>query len=212
MENEASSSEAWKRAGQLVVLMFLVAVLSRLSYLGLRAFHHDESLDAWFSLQYLDGTFKGYDPVYHGPLRFYITAAFFWLFGQSDSIARLLPAVSGIAVVLLPWVWRRNLGIIGTPVTIALLLTSPTMLYFSRFGREDSFFLLLTFLTVIAFISFLTKPRSWHPVALLVLLVLSLAVKESVFLTVFIFGSFGIITIGQDFLLAPVGQPQGSAR
>ena len=119
-----------KRAGQLVVLMFLVAVLSRLSYLGFRAFHHDESLDAWFSLQYLDGTFKGYDPVYHGPLRFYITAAFFWLFGQSDSIARLLPAVSGIAVVLLPWVWRRNLGIIGTPVTIALLLTSPTMLYF----------------------------------------------------------------------------------
>ncbi len=212
LETESASSEAWKRAGQLVVLMFLVAVLSRLSYLGLRAFHHDESLDAWFSLQYLDGTFKGYDPVYHGPLRFYITAAFFWLFGQSDSIARLLPAVSGIAVVLLPWVWRRNLGIIGTPVTIALLLTSPTMLYFSRFGREDSFFLLLTFLTVIAFISFLTKPRSWHPVALLVLLVLSLAVKESVFLTVFIFGSFGIITIGQDFLLAPVGQPQGSVR
>ena len=166
------SQGAWKRVRHLIGLLFLLAVLSRLSYLGLRAFHHDESLDAWFSLQYLDGTYKGYDPVYHGPLRFYLTAAFFWLFGQSDSIARLLPAISGIAVVLLPWVWRRSLGIIGTPISVALLLTSPTMLYFSRFGREDSFFLALTFLTVITLISFLHSPRRWHPIALLSLLVL----------------------------------------
>ena len=181
---ENVSHSAWKRVRHIIGLLFLLAVFSRLSYLGLRAFHHDESLDAWFSLQYLDGTYKGYDPVYHGPLRFYLTAAFFWLFGQSDSIARLLPAISGIAVVLLPWVWRRSLGFVGTPISVALLLTSPTMLYFSRFGREDSFFLALTFLTVITLISFLRSPRRWHSIALLSLLVLSLAVKESVFLTV----------------------------
>ena len=204
------SHSAWKRARRIIGLLFLLAVLSRLSYLGLRAFHHDESLDAWFSLQYLDGTYKGYDPVYHGPLRFYLTAAFFWIFGQSDSIARLLPAISGIAVVLLPWVWRRSLGIIGTLISIALLLTSPTMLYFSRFGREDSFFLALTFLTVIALISFLRSPRRWHPIALLNLLVLSLAVKESVFLTVFIFGSFGIVLIAQDLLAASFVRMKGS--
>ncbi len=204
------SQGAWKRVRHLVGLLFLLAVLSRLSYLGLRAFHHDESLDAWFSLQYLDGTYKGYDPVYHGPLRFYLTAAFFWLFGQSDSIARLLPAISGIAVVLLPWVWRRSLGIIGTPISVALLLTSPTMLYFSRFGREDSFFLALTFLTVITLISFLHSPRKWHPLALLSLLVLSLAVKESVFLTVFIFGSFGIVLIAQDLLTGTLHPTKGS--
>lgn len=204
------SQGAWKRVRHLIGLLFLLAVLSRLSYLGLRAFHHDESLDAWFSLQYLDGTYKGYDPVYHGPLRFYLTAAFFWLFGQSDSIARLLPAISGIAVVLLPWVWRRSLGIIGTPISVALLLTSPTMLYFSRFGREDSFFLALTFLTVITLISFLHSPRKWHPLALLSLLVLSLAVKESVFLTVFIFGSFGIVLIAQDLLTGTLHPTKGS--
>ena len=204
------SQGAWKRVRHLIGLLFLLAVLSRLSYLGLRAFHHDESLDAWFSLQYLDGTYKGYDPVYHGPLRFYLTAAFFRIFGQSDSIARLLPAISGIAVVLLPWVWRRSLGIIGTSISVALLLTSPTMLYFSRFGREDSFFLALTFLTVITLISFLHSPRRWHPVALLSLLVLSLAVKESVFLTVFIFGSFGIVLIAQDLLTGTLHRTEGS--
>lgn len=209
--SRVASSTAWRRVGQAVVFFFLLAVLSRLSYLGIRTFHHDESLDAWFSLQYLDGVYKGYDPVYHGPLRFYITAAFFWLFGQSDAIARLLPAISGIVVVVLPWVWRRNLGIVGTPFTVALLLTSPTMLYFSRFGREDSFFLTLTFLTVITLISFLSHPKRWHPIALLLLLVLGLAVKESIFLTVFIFGSFGIVLIGQDLLIASFHQVKGSA-
>ncbi len=210
-KRQDSSSGEWRKVWQLIVFLLVLAVISRLAYLGLRAFHHDESLDAWFSLQYLNGTYKGYDPVYHGPLRFYITAAFFWILGQSDGIARLLPALSGIAVVFLPWVWRRNLGTIGTPLTVAFLLTSPTMLYFSRFGREDSFFLALTFLTVITLVSFLTRPRRWHPVALLSLLVLSLAVKESVFLTVFIFGSFGVVVLGQDLLIASFQQIRRSA-
>ncbi len=205
-KSRGTLSLTWRRVRWIATCLFALAVISRLSYLGVRTFHHDESLDAWFSLQYLDGTYKGYDPVYHGPLRFYITSAFFWLFGQSDSIARLLPAISGIAVVALPWIWRRNLGAMGTPFTMVLLLTSPTMLYFSRFGREDSFFLALTFLTVITLVSFLDAPRRWHPIALFVLLVLGLAVKESVFLTVFIFGSFGMILLAQDFLAASLHQ------
>ena len=196
----------WRKIRRVVLFLSALAIISRLSYLGVRTFHHDESLDAWFSLKYLDGTYKGYDPVYHGPLRFYITAAFFWLFGQSDSIARLLPAISGIAVVALPWIWRRNLGLMGTPLTVTLILTSPTMLYFSRFGREDSFFLLLTFLTAITLLSFLATPKRWHPVVILVLFVLGLAVKESVFLTVFIFGSFGMVLLAQDLLVASIRQ------
>ncbi|MEC7924683.1 MAG: hypothetical protein VYB80_05645, partial [Actinomycetota bacterium] len=98
-KSRGTLSLTWRRVRWIATCLFALAVISRLSYLGVRTFHHDESLDAWFSLQYLDGTYKGYDPVYHGPLRFYITSAFFWLFGQSDSIARLLPAISGIAVV-----------------------------------------------------------------------------------------------------------------
>ena len=115
-DREHVSHSAWKRARHLIGLLFLLAVLSRLSYLGLRAFHHDESLDAWFSLRYLDGTYKGYDPVYHGPLRFYLTAAFFWLFGQSDSIARLLPAISGLVC------WR--LGLQNEAKMIVLVFSS----------------------------------------------------------------------------------------
>ena len=196
------SSQVWRQVRRVVIFLIFLAVLSRLTYLGNRAFHHDESLDAWFSLQYLDGTYKGYDPVYHGPLRFYITAGFFWIFGQSDEVARLLPALSGIVVAALPWVWRRNLGPIGTLTSVGLIVISPTMLYFSRFGREDTFFLALTFLTVLTFFAFLNNPKRWHPLAVLILLVLALAVKESVFLTVFIFGSFGMIVFAQDLILA----------
>ena len=61
------------RTGPLVVLFLALALVLRLWELGERPFHHDESLDAWWSWRFRNGEYTGYDPVYHGPLRFYIT-------------------------------------------------------------------------------------------------------------------------------------------
>ena len=85
---------------------------------GARPLHHDESLDAWFSWRFLNGTYDGYDPVYHGPLRFYLTAGVFWAIGESEATARLLAAVTGAAVVALPWFWRRDLGRVGVVAAV----------------------------------------------------------------------------------------------
>ena len=71
---------------RLFFVILLAGVVTRLIALGNYPFHHDESLDAWFSLRFLDGNYAGYNPIYHGPLRFYITAGFFWLFGESAII------------------------------------------------------------------------------------------------------------------------------
>ena len=71
----------------IIVILAIIALTLRLLFLGERPFHHDESLDAWFSLRFLNGEYNGYDPVYHGPLRFYLTAAIFWLFGITDITA-----------------------------------------------------------------------------------------------------------------------------
>ncbi len=196
---------SWVNVRNLVIALVAFGLIARLTSLGARPLHHDESLDAWFSWRFLNGTYDGYDPVYHGPLRFYITAAVFWLIGESESTARLLAAVSGGVVLWQIWWWRRDLGPAGTVAAVGLAAISPSLLYFSRVGREDSFFLALTLATVIVFVSFIRSPRVWHPTALFCLLVAAMAVKESVFITVFLFGGFGMMLLAQEFLVARAG-------
>jgi uncharacterized protein (TIGR03663 family) len=195
----------WVNLRNTVIALGLFGLTIRLASLGARPFHHDESLDAWFSWRVLNGDYEGYDPVYHGPLRFYLTASIFWLIGESETTARLLAAFSGAVVVVLPWYWRKDLGSVGTIAAVGLAAVSPSLLYFSRVGREDSFFLALTFATVLVFVAFLTRPKPWHPTALFMLLVASIAVKESLFMTVFIFGALGMVLLTQDLVLARGG-------
>ncbi len=207
-----SGRPGWLNLRNAIIALVVLGLGARLASLGARPLHHDESLDAWFSWRVLIGTYDGYDPVYHGPLRFYVTAAVFWLIGESATTARLLAALSGAAVVALPVVWRRDLGRVGTVAAVALAAISPSLLYFSRVGREDSFFLLLTFLTVIVFVAFIRAPRVWHPTALVALLVAGLAVKESVFITIFVFGAFGMVLLTQELALAPSSVQHTDAR
>ena len=46
----------------------------RLIALGDRPFHHDESQDAYFSWVFWTQGGYRYQPILHGPLRFYLTA------------------------------------------------------------------------------------------------------------------------------------------
>ena len=196
------ATAGWGRVGVIVIGVVVVALAARVAGLGDRPLHHDESLDAWFSWRYLIGTYDGYDPVYHGPLRFYMTAWLYWLFGESETTARMWAALSGVAVVALPWVWRRDLGEVGTVASVVLLAVSPSMLYFSRFGREDSLFLAITLMIVILLIRFVRRPAVWHPLALLCLVVAGAAVKESIFLVIFVLGAYALTLIAKELLVA----------
>ncbi|MFN3218343.1 MAG: flippase activity-associated protein Agl23 [Acidimicrobiales bacterium] len=196
------ATAGWGRVGVIVIGVVVVALAARVAGLGDRPLHHDESLDAWFSWRYLIGTYEGYDPVYHGPLRFYMTAWFYWLFGESETTARMWAALSGVAVVALVWAWRRDLGDVGTVASVILLAVSPSMLYFSRFGREDSLFLAITLVIVILLIRYVRRPAVWHPLALLCLVVAGAAVKESIFLVIFVFGAYALTLIAQELLVA----------
>ena len=56
-------------------MLIVAALIVRLIGLGDRPFHHDESQDAYFSYLFRKTGDYQYNPLLHGPLRFYLTGA-----------------------------------------------------------------------------------------------------------------------------------------
>ena len=132
----------WELA--IYVALFAIAFGLRFWDLGARALHHDESIHAQWSWGLIQGNYR-HDPVFHGPLYYHAQGLVFLVFGASDYTARVSPAIFGMALVALPLLMRRWLGPVGTIAAVAFLTFSPTVLYYSRFIREDvymAFFIL----------------------------------------------------------------------
>ena len=121
----------------LYVVLAVAAAAMRFWDLGVRAFHHDESLHAFYSWNLYAGEGFIHNPMMHGPFQMEATAGLFFLFGDSDYTARLLYAIAGTALVLMPLLFRSRLGDWGALFTSTMLALSPAMLYFSRFARND---------------------------------------------------------------------------
>ena len=125
----------WYAAAYAVVVV--AAAVMRLWELGARAIHHDESLHAYYAWELFSGNGLIHNPMMHGPFQMEATAGLFFLFGDSDYTARLLYAVAGTALVLMPLLFRSRLGDMGALITSVMLTLSPAMLYYSRFARND---------------------------------------------------------------------------
>lgn len=175
-----------------------MAALLRTVGLGDRPMHHDESLDAWFSWRIGNGEPYQYDPVYHGPLRFYLTALLYDLFGTTEAVARATAAAAGVAVVALIGTTRRWLGDVGSLAAAAIVAVSPSMVYFSRFGREDSLFALLELGLLLTAMAWLTRPARWQPVAAGFLLACAFATKETTWIVGAVVASYlAVLTAAQ---------------
>src|ERR1041385_3027868 len=92
--------------------LLATAVILRVLWLGQRPLHHDESIHAYYSWRILtEGPSDyHYDPVYHGPTLYYLTAAFQGLLAPSDTSARMTPVACGLGLILLAWPLRRIFG------------------------------------------------------------------------------------------------------
>ena len=181
-------------------LLVALAFVLRLIDLGDRPFHHDESQDAYFSWILLTNGAYEYDPLLHGPLRFYLTAATFAAFGDSDFTARLPPALMGTAMVALAWPLRPLLGRVAAFAVAVLLAVGPSYLYFSRFAREDIYIACITLALLVVVFGLLERPRKWQPAAVGALLAASFATKESTFITAFVFATFLLAWLAHDLL------------
>jgi uncharacterized protein (TIGR03663 family) len=113
----------------LYALFFVVAVLLRFASLDAHPLTNSEagtSLAAW---QLAQGQASG---AYHSPFLFTLNFFTFLLLGGSDLAARFIPALLGSAVVLLPIFLRRELGRVSALLSCALLVFSPTLVFFAR--------------------------------------------------------------------------------
>jgi uncharacterized protein (TIGR03663 family) len=192
----------------LYILLIVLAIATRFWDLGARAISHDESWHANWSWKLYAGQGYKHDPASHGPFLFEANAFIHLLFGVNSYTARIVPALFGVALVALPYLFRKWLGRTGALVTSALLLISPSILYYSRYIRNDIYINVWTLLLIFAILRYLEERKSFHLYLLVVILSLSFCTKEVTFIHGLIFGSF----LGLLFLIQWLGDRQRDVR
>ncbi len=217
----SSSEHHWSRWLPFLGIV-VVGALLRFWGLGDKPLHHDESLHAYFSLQLLHNMqdwvscFRGattcyhYDPLLHGPFQFHFIALVYqisaWVQapdqGVNTTTVRILAATLGTAMIGLPYFLRDYLGRWGAWLACFLVAVSPSMVYFSRFAREDIYMAFFTLLMVVAAGRYVRdRQLRWVVIGALAFS-FSYATKEATFLTIAIFGSFLLGVLAWDLGLA----------
>src|SRR5437763_9020248 len=139
-----------------------------------------------------------YTPLLHGPFQFHFIALVYkisQLLGAPDNgvnttTVRILAATLGTAIVALPFFLRDYLGKVGAWLACFLLAVSPSMVYFSRFAREDIYMAFFTLLMVVSIARYVHTRKMRSLVIAAAGFAFSYATKEATFLTGLVFGSF----------------------
>jgi uncharacterized protein (TIGR03663 family) len=171
------------------VIVFAAFAL-RIWDVGGRALHHDESLHSYYSWLFYVGRGYTYNPLMHGPFQFEVVPLFYLLFGSSEFSSRLLAVLLGTLMVPLPFFLRRYISTPGALIASFALAISPSMVYFSRFIRDDIYLACFTFICFICIVHYLERPRPALLYVASVALALAVASMEAAYITIFIFGTF----------------------
>jgi len=185
---------------ELVALGAIVLLAGALRFwdLGDMALHHDESLHARYTWLLFDGQGYQHDPLMHGPFQFHAGALVYFLFGASDATSRFLPAIFGTILVAMPYLLRKQIGMPAVLIAAVLLAFSPTLLYFSRFYRNEAYMLVWTLGMAVCVWRYLDEGRDRYLYALAALLALSFATKEVTFITAALFLVFLDLTFAVE--------------
>ncbi len=179
----------WARMPQNAALLGIVLLAAILRFWDLdeRAVHHDESLHGYYSWLLSEGGAYLHNPLLHGTVQFIATSVVFRIFGASDTTLRLLPALAGTVVVFLPYaLFRHRLGTYGALIASFLLAVSPSMVYFSRFARNDIYIVLITLLLFWTMWRYIEAPRMRYLGIMAAVLGVGFATKEITYLIVLI--------------------------
>lgn len=187
------------------LLILILAIILRFAFLDLKLLHHDEAIHAWFAYELVTKGVYSYDPMYHGPLLYYLTAGMYWLLGQSDLIARLLPALFGTLLIpLIYFIYRLGYLDKRQALVAALFVAiSPDLVYFSRFLRHDIFQLFFTLLILVALLYYLNSGRLRYALLAGIGVAGGMGLKEDMPLFLLIFLVFGLYLLASKKIVLP---------
>ena len=166
-------------------LLAFLGVLVRFIDLSNRAVHHDESLHGYFSFITSQGDYYNHNPLTHGMFLFNVLSSSFWLITDNDFILRLPFALSGVVLIFVPLLLKKEIGFLPCFIFSLLITFSPSIAYFSRFARNDIFMALTLLILVIAIFKYIkTSKIVWIYVSV-TFLSLGYTIKESMYINVF---------------------------
>ena len=183
----------WLELGFLVLV--LLALGMRLWELDGRAMHYDEAIHLHYSWRLANLEPFIHSPWMHGPFQIELAALFMRILGDTDFTARLAYVIFGSALVGLPYFLRDYMGRSGAFFASVMLMLSPALLYFSRFGRND---ILMAFWAVALFIllwRYIHRSENRYLYLASAVLAFMFATKETAYIITLILG-------GMAFLLA----------
>lgn len=166
MTQETNRTESHRWWAQLTVadglyglVLGLAAIirLVKLGYIPLAPQEAQAALATWQFWQPEPLTAVAGSPAY-----FTLTSLLTQVLGIDDAIMRLVPALFGVGLVLLPWFLRQRLGTVGTLVSSLLLAASPINVIISRTAGGDSMALFAVLLAVVGLLRYRdTADRRW---------------------------------------------------
>lgn len=186
----------------LYALLIVAGVALRFVLLDMRPLHHDESLHliyGFYSFDHPDRLFYKYDPMLHGPFLYNFLPLVYAVIGWSEWAARAPIALLGSLFLLVPLIFRRFFSKNAVIAFTAALALSPTMIYWSRFLRED-FWVLLWWLMV-AYGVLLASAR-WRPALVMLGITLQYCTKENSFVTTAVFLGYLLFEVAYHLSLA----------
>lgn len=194
IEAETTSKRPFFNKPDLIIFLAIIiaATVLRLYQLDVRPFHHDEAAVGSFAYKLFTNGNYAYDPVFHGPFLYYLTVAVFNIIGDTEFAARLVPALTGVGMVLLVYPFRHYLGRPGWLITAAFFAFSPSFLYYSRFFRNDIFITFFTFTAMLCAAKYLEQRNNSNRLIYVALgsaaLAFSVTAKENAYVTLALLG------------------------
>lgn len=143
-------------ADSITAVIGLAAAIMRFVDLGKLPLSPAEAAEAWSVWQFWQ---PGGDGGAASPAYFSLTSLILPVLGDNDAIMRLVPALAGLIVVLLPWLLRRQLGAIGALTAVTLLAISPIQTIVSRTAGGDAIALIALLLIVIGWLRYEDAPE-----------------------------------------------------
>jgi len=131
----------------------------------------------------------------HGPLQMLSSSLIFSIFSDNDFTARVLYACAGTMLVMLPIFMRDIIGRFGSASASLLLSISPTLLYFSRFARNDILMAFFTTIIIICFWKYVQKGKTRYLYITSFVISLCFGTKESSYLISAIIIGYCFLTI-----------------